>query len=572
MGQGADYDRGLSNYVCVLPMLKKLTTSVLLSLLFLSLPLVAAESAAPVWSPYDETADLDLLSRHSNESMRFTLLNSVVLDKNSLWSPFADALASFSAGDYAALKPLVLDRPVTELQAAVAAGELSYETLVTFYVYRLREIELDNSRFLNAVISLNPDALDQARALDARRAQGETVRADSLFGIPVLLKDNIGFAGLPTTAGALALQPNLTANAFITQQLLAQNAIILGKTNLSEWAYFFCNDCPSGYSAMGGQALNPYGRFQFSTGGSSAGSGAAVAANLAPVAVGSETSGSILSPSSANSLVGLKPTTGSLSRSGIVPISATLDTAGPMAHNVADAVILFNAMAGYDEADTAMPLLSADMQLIYRTVSLAGKRLGVLTSLADDEEYAAAIALLEENGATRVSLDFTPPQFEDFSRFLGAEMVRDLVAYLATYAGDGVSVASIAEVQAFNLEDLTQRAPYGQGLIDMMAELQLTPAELESLRATLQTSARNTLDTLFADNQLSVLLSVNNRNAGLAALANYPALTIPMGYDDNGRPMGLTLIAPSFEEQELVDIGATFEALSRARRLPEFYR
>jgi len=554
-------------------MLKLRAVSVVLSLLFaVTLPRVGSAADAPQWSAYNQTADLDLLSRHSNESMRFKLLNSHVLDKNSLWAGFADELADFSAADYEALKPRVLDRSIADLQAAVASGDLSYESLVTFYLYRLRETELDNSRFLNAVISINPDALSRARMLDELRAQGRAVAADSLFGIPVLLKDNVGFAGLPTTAGALALRDNVTVNAFITERLLESGAIILGKANLSEWAYFFCNDCPSGYSAMGGQALNPYGRFQFSTGGSSAGSGAAVAANLAAVAVGSETSGSILSPSSANSLVGLKPTTGSLSRSGIVPISATLDTAGPMAHNVADAVILFNAMTGYDEADTAMPLQSADMQLIYRTISLADKRLGVVNGFADEALYAAALALLQENGANLVAFDFTPPQFDDFTTYLGAEMQRDLPAYLDAWANEAVSIRSITDLQVFNAEDLALRAPYEQGLIDMMAGLQMTPDDLEALRSELQSAARNALDSLFREQQLDVLLSINNRNAGLAALANYPALTIPMGYTEEGRPMGLTLIAPSFEEQELVDIGATFETLSRARRLPEAYR
>lgn len=570
----ADYDRCLFSVPGPSHMLQKtcpFTFSACLFLLGCMLPLQAAETGAVEWRAYDETADLDLLSRHDNARMRFRLLNSRVLDKNSLWAPFTEVLADFG-GQYEALKPLVLDQSIPALQAAVAAGTLSYESLVTFYLYRLREIELDNSRYLNAVISINPAALDEARRLDQLRLAGEDVAADSLFGMPVLLKDNVGFAGLPTTAGALALQHNMTANAFIAGRLLARGAIILGKANLSEWAYFFCNDCPSGYSAMGGQTLNPYGRFRFGTGGSSSGSGAAVAANLAVAAVGSETSGSILSPASANSLVGLKPTTGSLSRSGIVPISASLDTAGPLAHSVADAVILFNAMTGFDEKDTAMPLQSADLQLIYRTVSLSGRRLGALNQLADNEAYGAAVELLEENGARIVRLDLETPDFDRFTEFLGAEMKRDLARYLADYAGAGVTINSIADLQAFNREDPEIRAPYAQGLIDMMAELALTATELEALREELQSAARTELERLFREQELDVLLSMNNRHAGLAALANYPALTIPMAYEEDGRPLGLTVIAPSFQEQELIDIGATFEALGRARRLPGYYR
>jgi len=395
-----------------------------------------------------------------------------------------------------------------------------------------------------------------------------------MFGIPVLLKDNIGFEGLPTTAGSLALAENHAANAFITDRLLNNGAIILGKANLSEWAYFFCTGCPSGYSAMGGQTLNPYGRKLFGTGGSSSGSGAAMAANLATVAVGSETSGSILSPASANSSVGLKPTTGSLSRSGVVPISATLDTTGPITRSVADAVTLFNAMAGYDADDTAMPLNSDDSRLVYRDISLQGKRLGIIESFEGEPFYQSAIALLTGDGANVVSVGLAAGRNPRFSELLGGEMVRDLAYYLENFAGASVAISNIEELQAFNAENLELRAPYGQGLVDMMVELELElgAAELEALRDELQSSAQMQLQKIFADGGLDVLLSINNRNAGMAALANYPALTIPMGYEEGGRPIGLTLIAPPFQEQELIDVGAVFERLSQARVLPENYR
>lgn len=553
-------------------MSKHLARFILFSFLFFTLAVSAAEYSGPVWQRYDETADLQELAQHENTSMRFMLLNSKVLDKNSLWAPFLDELAAFSPARYEELKPLILEQDITAIQGSVAAGALSYAELTTFYIYRIREIETDDSRFINAVIALNPEAIARARDLDRRRQQGASIAQDSLFGIPVLLKDNIGFAGLPTTAGALALQNNRSANAFITEQLLAANAVILGKANLSEWAYFFCSGCPSGYSALGGQTLNPYGRKQFGTGGSSSGSGAAMAANLATVAVGSETSGSILSPASANSSVGLKPTTGSLSRSGIVPISATLDTAGPITRSVADAVALFNAMAGFDAADAAMPLISEDMQLVYRLTSLDGKRLGILDSFEDDAFYQRAVSLLTTNGAVAATVDLEAGRNSRFTELLGAEMLRDLANYLATAAAPGLPITGIADLQAFNAAELELRAPYGQALIDMMAELELTAQELEALRAELQTAAREQLEQIFESGGLDVLVSINNRNAGLAALANYPALTIPMGYEDDGQPIGLTLIAPSFQEQELIDIGAQYERLSQARVLAEDYR
>jgi len=543
----------------------------LVVLSFSSALTVAAEDQMR-WAAYDETEDLAQLALHENNSMHFKLLNSKILDKNSLWSPFQDSLANFSERDYVALKPLILDRSISEIQISVNAGDLSYEQLVTFYIFRIREIESDNQRSINSVIALNPDAINRARQLDEIHQAIDGTPSDSIFGIPVLLKDNIGVEGMATTAGAVALQENYTDNAFIAERLLEKGAIIIGKANLSEWAYFFCNDCPSGYSAMGGQTLNPYGRFVFGTGGSSAGSGASTAANYATVAVGSETSGSILSPASANSLVGLKPTTGSLSRTGVVPISASLDTTGPMARSVADVVVLFNSMAGYDQDDLAMPLISDDLQLIYRETSLADKRLGVIDRYADNAFYSNALSVLSANNAELIDLSFNPSRQPQFTEFLGAEMVRDLALYLNKNAADQVEILSITELQAFNNVEFEVRAPYGQGLIDMMTELNYNEAELEELRAELQAWGREILDRTFIESNLHVLVGVNNHQAGIAALANYPALTIPMGYEKNGRPIGLTLIAPPFQEQLLIDIGVQFEKLTQARRIPSKYQ
>jgi len=225
-------------------------------------------------------------------------------------------------------------------------------------------------------------------------------------------------------------------------------------------------------------------------------------------------------------------------------------------------------MVGFDEVDSAMPLISADFTLLYREVSLEGKRLGVLTSFEDDPHYQQAIGQLTANGAEGVSVSLDAPRNPRFSELLGGEMVRDLAAYLEGYAPEGLPISSIETLRLFNEQDIQLRAPYGQGLVDMMAELELSAAELEALRDELQSSAAALLERVFADEQLDVLLSINNRNAGLAALANFPALTIPMGYEEDGRPIGLTLIAPSFQEQDLVDVGAAFERLSNARVLP----
>lgn len=526
-----------------------------------------AQETPDPWAAYDETADLAVLAQLENERMHYQLLRSPHQRGAALWAEFEAELVAFGMEQYEALKPLILGASIDQLQQAVDDGELSYESLTRFYLYRIRETENDPARFLNAVISLNPLALEQARERDG----GHDENHDPIFGMPVLLKDNVGMAGLPTTAGAFALANNEADDAFITERMLERGAIVLGKANLSEWAYFFCGDCPSGWSAMGGQTLNPYGRLVFGTGGSSSGSGAAIAAEYAVAAVGSETSGSILSPASANSLVGLKPSTGSLSRSGVVPISATLDTTGPMARSVADVVALFNAMTGYDEDDFAMPRMAEDLALEYRLAGLAGKRLGVFESLTDDTLYSEAAERLAAEGAVTEVVSFAWESPEFFSEFLGAEMVRDLAAYLATHASAGVGIFSVSDLRAFNLEDQT-RMPYGQQEVDMMAELEYTAEELEALRAELQSYARLQMENLFSQHDLDVLLSLNNMHAGVAALANFPALTIPTGYRENGRPVGLTLIAPSFQEQDLIDIGAEFERLTQARITPTDYQ
>ena len=536
----------------------KLTCLLLMACSFVS---CNAQETSDSLEDFGEAADLAVLAELENERMHYQLLRSQYQRGAALWSDFEAELADFGEAQYEALKPLILGASIDQLQQAVDSGELSYETLTRFYLYRIRETENDPARYLNAVISLNPAALELARERDGGHGENH----DPIFGMPVLLKDNVGAAGMPTTAGAIALAANETDNAFIAERLIERGAIVLGKANLSEWAYFFCGDCPSGWSAMGGQTLNPYGRLVFGTGGSSSGSGSAIAAEYAGAAVGSETSGSILSPASANSLVGLKPTTGSLSRTGVVPISATLDTTGPMARSVADAVALFNAMTGYDEDDLAMPRMAEDLMLEYRLTGLSGKRLGLLESMSEDAFYQEAADLLATNGATIEPVSFAWDSPESFSEFLGAEMVRDLAAYLADHAGAGVEITSVSDLRAFNLEDPT-RMPYGQAEVDMMAELDYGAEELEALRAELQSYVRLQMENLFSQHDLDVLLSLNNMHAGVAALANFPALTIPAGYRENGRPVGLTLIAPSFQEQVLIDIGAEFERLTMARR------
>lgn len=295
-----------------------------------------------------ETSE-DISAISTKDFTEFKVLDSQIITNEDIWKSLDQQLQDFSEEKYNALKPFVLDQDIPTLQGHITSGKLSYEVLTKFYLYRIKTFDRENDLSLNSVISLNPEAIEEARKKD-RELLNKKLK-HPVFGIPILLKDNINASGMATTAGALALMKNTTNDAFITQRLKESGAIILGKANLSEWAYFFCGDCPSGYSAVGGQTLNPYGRKIMDTGGSSSGSGVAVAANFCAAAIGSETAGSILSPASQNSVVGLKPTVGLLSRTGIIPISSTLDTPGPITKNVMDNAIVLDAMNGYDKND-----------------------------------------------------------------------------------------------------------------------------------------------------------------------------------------------------------------------------
>ncbi|MDC3340045.1 amidase family protein [bacterium] len=528
---------------------------------------------------YDEAADLSALTSLADERMHYLRISPPARSKSDLWEGIEISSVVLGQERYGELESLVKGKSASELQRIVSMGQSTYEEITRYFFSRIYRIESDDNLFLNSILSLNPNALSAAREADFKRSSGESKDLNRFFGLPILLKDNIGFSGLPTTAGALALQDNFSDSAFVTSKLINSGVVILGKANLSEWAYFFCGDCPSGFSALGGQTLNPYGRLVFNTGGSSSGSGVAVAAGLAIAAVGSETSGSILSPSSANSLVGFKPTTGTLSRSGVVPISPTMDTVGPMATTVADVVALFNLMVGFDEADKAMPRLSAEMNLVDSSRTIEGLRLGLPEGIKLDPVIQPALAQLVKLGAELIPVEFDPPVSPEFVEFLGIEMIEGLTSYLREDAGPDVVVDGVRSLQAFNLQNLAERAPYGQALLDMMVslsdEIQANADEsggaIAIFRESLQLSAKTYLNSLFERYTLDALINLNSQGAQIAAVANYPALTMPVGYRENGKPVGLTFFAQSFREQRLVDIGISLETVSTARIFPKGY-
>ena len=510
-------------------------------------------------------------STHTVEEMEFRVLDSKFIDNDELWAPFESDLSGFSGEVYEEVKALVFEKTIPQIQQAIEEGKLTYEELALFYLSRIREYDRDNELSLNSVIALNPDLLKEAREKDEMK--GKVKDPHPIFGIPVLLKDNINTVGMPTTAGAAALQENTTQDAFIVERLRENGAIILGKANLSEWAYFFCGECPSGYSAVGGQTLNPYGRKIHDTGGSSSGSGVAVAANLAPVAVGSETSGSILSPSSQNSIVGLKPTVGLLSRGGIVPISSTLDTPGPMTRTVIDNAILLSAMTGTDKKDQASAAAEKKEHDFYsnlKETDLKGKRFGAIKSLLEDTLYVRAINDLRNAGAEIVEYEAEEINLPNFIRLLNLDMKKDLPEYFRNYGGEP-EFESIQDVVDYNSEDTLARAPYGQALFLGIIKDSATSEEFSAIKDTLKRNGTRFFEKPMKEHDLDAVLSINNYHAGFAAVAKYPAITVPMGYTSDNAPKGLTIIGKPFTEQQLLQWAYAFEQTTNRRKTPENY-
>lgn len=506
------------------------------------------------------------------KEMEFKVVDSKYIDNDSLWMPFDKELSAFSEDRYNEVKELVFEKPIPEIQEAVKSGKLSYEDIALFYLTRIKKYDRNNELSLNSVIALNPDLLKEARQKDEDLKNNPD--HNLIYGIPVLLKDNIDTEGMPTTAGSAALQQNNTGDAFIVQRLKENGALILGKANLSEWAYFFCGECPSGYSAVGGQTLNPYGRKILDTGGSSSGSGVAVAANFAPVAVGSETSGSILSPSSQNSVVGLKPTIGLLSRGGIVPISSTLDTPGPMTKFVVDNAILLSAMSGTDQKDPASATAAKAAKNYYKNLKeadLTGKRFGAIKALMKDTLYMRAVNDLKNAGAEIVEFEAEDIDLPNFTRLLNLDMKKDLPAYFQDYGGD-VDFENVGDVVEYNNQDSLKRAPYGQALFLGILKDSATPEEFAAIKDTLKRNGTRFFEKPMKEYNLDAVLSINNYHAGYAAVAKYPAITVPMGYSsENHAPEGLTFIGKPFTEQQLLNWAYTFEQTTNRRQTPEDY-
>jgi amidase len=524
--------------------------------------------------------------RAKKETMR---LNSATVARDIV-ALTAVLVASAVAADSRPGLPAEPD--VGQLQSALMAHRTTVTAVAQHYLQRINALDVHGPA-LRSIIQVNPDAAALAAQLDAGSA-----RAGVLFGVPVVLKDNIETADrMLTTAGSLALVGSRPRqDAFIVRKLRASGALLLAKTNLSEWANFRSNRSTSGWSGRGGLTRNPYDTTRNAC-GSSSGSGVAVAADLTVLAVGTETDGSVVCPSSFNGLVGIKPTVGLVSRSGIIPISAKQDTAGPMARNVADAATLLTVLAGYDPDDPATaPLKTApppDYRKFLDSGALRGKRIGVVRKFAgfDDEVdvvFNQALQVLQAQGAIivdPVELPNTDKLAADEKIALLYEFKDGLNRNLA--ARIGTAPRSLAEVIAWNKAHAAQEMPwFGQDvLIDAQAKGPLTEAAYVQARDRAQRLAgREGIDAALAHDHLDALVAPTAGPAHVSdlidgdhvlggditappAIAGYPHITVPMGAV-HGLPVGLSFVGTAFSEPKLIGIAYAYEQASHARRPP----
>lgn len=525
--------------------------------------------------------------------MHHSLLGSAL----ALATPVLSRARASAASPSAAASFEFEEATIAQLQEAMKSGQLTARSIAGKYLKRIKELDKQGPA-INSIIELNPDALQIADALDReRKAKG--VRGP-LHGIPVLLKDNIDTADrMLTTAGSLALiSSRPSRDAFIVERLRAAGAVILGKTNLSEWANFRSTRSTSGWSGRGGQTRNPYA-LDRNPCGSSSGSGAAVAANLAAVAVGTETDGSIVCPSSSNSIVGIKPTLGLVSRSGIIPIAHSQDTAGPMARTVADAAALLTVLAGIDPRDDVTQesrgKFSGDYTQFLDRNGLKGARLGVARNFFGfndkvDKLMEESIAAMKRLGAVIVDPANIPTagKFDD-SEFevLLYEFKADLNKYLAE-RGTQAPARSLKELIEFNERNREKEMPYFGQEIFIRAEAKgpLTTKEYkEALAKNHRLSRKEGIDAVMSEHRLDALVApsggppwmtdlvngdhFSGSSSTPAAVAGYPNINVPAGFI-YGLPVGISFFGRAYSEPLLIKLAYAYEQATKFRQPPRF--
>lgn len=488
----------------------------------------------------------------------------------------------------------VEEKTILELQDAMKTGKITARELTQKYLDRIKEIDGK----LKSVIETNPDALKIADDMDAERKKGKT--RSPMHGIPVLLKDNIDTSDqMRTTAGSLALvdAPTPKQDAFIVTQLREAGAVILGKTNLSEWANFRSENSSSGWSGRGGQTRNPY-ILDRSPCGSSSGSGVSVAANLTAVAIGTETDGSVVCPSSINGIVGIKPTLGLVSRSGIIPIAASQDTAGPMARTVTDAAIMLGVLVGEDKRDTITSYARtkglSDYTKSLDAAGLKGAKIGVVRNYFG--KNAKVDELMEENikilkRAEAVVVDVTLPTLKDFGDAEYEVLLYEFKAGLNKYLAErGGKYKTLQELIEFNQANKDKEMPYfGQEIFikaQQKDDLETREYRLALLQSKVLTQEKG-IDKVMDKEKLDALIAPSNAqswmidlingdspanyvsSSSMPAVAGYPNITVPAGFISE-MPIGLSFWGKAFTEEKLIKLAYAFEQLTKARQKPKF--
>ena len=485
---------------------------------------------------------------------------------------------------------------VPDLQRMMESGEHTARSIAEAYIARIEALDRQGPE-LRSMIEVNPDALQIADELDAERAAGQ-VRGP-LHGIPVALKDNLDTHDrMTTTAGSLALEGSIPSqDSFVAERLRAAGAILLGKANMSEWAYFRGERATSGWSARGGQCRNPYA-LDRNPCGSSSGSGVAASANLCALTVGTETGGSIMCPSSSNGIVGIKPTVGLWSRSGIIPISHSQDTAGPMTRTVTDAAILLGGAVGVDPRDEATSRSDGNFHTDYTQfldpAGLEGARIGVARSFTGFDPrivtlFEEAIEAMREAGAVIVDPANLPEAAWNDEMpllVLEYEFKADLNAYLATL-GEEAPVRTLEEIIAFNEANADREMPHfgQQRMIASQARGPLTDeAYLNAVRTIQRANREDGIDALASEHQLDAIIAPTRdvpwvtdhikgdrldggSSAGPAAIAGYPDISVPMGFV-KGLPVGVSFFGPAWTEPTLIRVAYAFEQATKHRRAP----
>ncbi|WP_238392650.1 amidase family protein [Paenibacillus antri] len=473
---------------------------------------------------------------------------------------------------------------ILEMQRGMENGSFRAKELTLYYMERISELDKNGPR-LNAVLEWNPDALAIAEAMDRERevrgARGP------LHGIPVLLKDNIETADrLHTSAGAMALADSYAAkDAFVVRRLRQAGAIVLGKANMSEMAKFVSESMPNAYSSRGGIVRNPYGPGEFDVGGSSCGSAVAVAANLTTVSLGTETLGSIINPAVENSIVGLDPTIGLVSRTGLIPLAPTHDTIGPMTRTVADAAVVLSAIAGFDEEDvsTRMGMGHAldDYLPCLDEGGLRGARIGIPKDADYPDLEREDRRLLERELETLRRLGADLVEIDDLNKLQRQKWDVTVLMYefkpafnhYLSLLGPHVPIHSLKDLIAYNRLHNPGVALYGQQLLLAAERTSGTLTEAEYIRAKLRDlrlSQREGIDAFIDRYRLDAILSPGHTGVAAPAKAGYPSITVPAGYHDSGKPFGLTWTSGAFTEPKLLSFAYAYEQATKHRKSPAF--